>query len=103
MIRRPPRSTLFPYTTLFRSYKDTVAWKPSKEGLYLLKVNMKSTEKVPVEIESPDENKDDANISKEDVKPNNDESNNINDKGKENESSKVDERSEERRVGKECR
>src|SRR3712207_7053322 len=27
MIRRPPRSTLFPYTTLFRSLKDTVeAW-----------------------------------------------------------------------------
>src|SRR3990167_7829765 len=24
MIRRPPRSTLFPYTTLFRSAKDTV-------------------------------------------------------------------------------
>src|SRR2546430_8334279 len=23
MIRRPPRSTLFPYTTLFRSLKDT--------------------------------------------------------------------------------
>src|SRR2546427_11085958 len=23
MIRRPPRSTLFPYTTLFRSYKNT--------------------------------------------------------------------------------
>src|SRR2546422_10682259 len=23
MIRRPPRSTLFPYTTLFRSYVDT--------------------------------------------------------------------------------
>src|SRR5690348_17910694 len=23
MIRRPPRSTLFPYTTLFRSWKDT--------------------------------------------------------------------------------
>src|SRR3712207_8121143 len=23
MIRRPPRSTLFPYTTLFRSYPDT--------------------------------------------------------------------------------
>ena len=22
MIRRPPRSTLFPYTTLFRSYED---------------------------------------------------------------------------------
>src|SRR5438874_6996052 len=24
MIRRPPRSTLFPYTTLFRSHKATV-------------------------------------------------------------------------------
>src|SRR3712207_7930739 len=24
MIRRPPRSTLFPYTTLFRSYDHTV-------------------------------------------------------------------------------
>src|SRR2546429_6881259 len=23
MIRRPPRSTLFPYTTLFRSHRDT--------------------------------------------------------------------------------
>ena len=28
MIRRPPRSTLFPYTTLFRSYPDAlVAWE----------------------------------------------------------------------------
>src|SRR2546429_2651524 len=25
MIRRPPRSTLFPYTTLFRSLRDRVA------------------------------------------------------------------------------
>src|SRR3712207_8656652 len=25
MIRRPPRSTLFPYTTLFRSHADAVA------------------------------------------------------------------------------
>src|SRR3712207_7732648 len=25
MIRRPPRSTLFPYTTLFRSYLSTLA------------------------------------------------------------------------------
>src|SRR3989442_3057204 len=25
MIRRPPRSTLFPYTTLFRSHLDVVA------------------------------------------------------------------------------
>src|SRR3712207_8862864 len=25
MIRRPPRSTLFPYTTLFRSFSGTIA------------------------------------------------------------------------------
>src|SRR5258708_19530787 len=25
MIRRPPRSTLFPYTTLFRSHRDAAA------------------------------------------------------------------------------
>src|SRR3712207_7557339 len=29
MIRRPPRSTLFPYTTLFRSKGP---WRPIKEG-----------------------------------------------------------------------
>src|SRR2546428_9870179 len=28
MIRRPPRSTLFPYTTLFRSQKKI--WEPSR-------------------------------------------------------------------------
>src|SRR3712207_7469476 len=27
MIRRPPRSTLFPYTTLFRSADEPKAWK----------------------------------------------------------------------------
>src|SRR5256885_8540228 len=26
MIRRPPRSTLFPYTTLFRSLRDTLSY-----------------------------------------------------------------------------
>src|SRR4051795_4108462 len=26
MIRRPPRSTLFPYTTLFRSYPEAEIW-----------------------------------------------------------------------------
>src|SRR5687767_15312311 len=29
MLRRPPRSTLFPYTTLFRSSRD--AWPPVTE------------------------------------------------------------------------
>src|SRR2546422_3957973 len=36
MIRRPPRSTLFPYTTLFRSrlseFKDHVRTKKSADG-----------------------------------------------------------------------
>ena len=27
MIRRPPRSTLFPYTTLFRSWRSQTAYK----------------------------------------------------------------------------
>src|SRR5260221_2407035 len=26
MIRRPPRSTLFPYTTLFRSVHESIVW-----------------------------------------------------------------------------
>src|SRR3712207_8384889 len=32
MIRRPPRSTLFPYTTLFRSYPPERAWPGSHHG-----------------------------------------------------------------------
>src|SRR3712207_7048232 len=36
MIRRPPRSTLFPYTTLFRSLLTRVARaRPAHEGLDL--------------------------------------------------------------------
>ena len=38
MIRRPPRSTLFPYTTLFRSVKATVVTSAdvSEELVYLV-------------------------------------------------------------------
>src|SRR3712207_8787656 len=32
MIRRPPRSTLFPYTTLFRSRADRSAAAPDRGG-----------------------------------------------------------------------
>src|SRR5438034_5415151 len=32
MIRRPPRSTLFPYTTLFRSFERIEALKPAIEA-----------------------------------------------------------------------
>src|SRR3712207_7945346 len=33
MIRQPPRSTLFPYTTLFRSERDAVAVAQAARGL----------------------------------------------------------------------
>src|SRR5947209_16512217 len=33
MIRRPPRSTLFPYTTLFRSIKRLLSERPKVVGL----------------------------------------------------------------------
>src|SRR2546429_3833555 len=33
MIRRPPRSTLFPYTTLFRSWIVPIGVVPNVEGL----------------------------------------------------------------------
>src|SRR2546426_7048209 len=36
MIRRPPRSTLFPYTTLFRSIAVTPAARPKSRGLLSL-------------------------------------------------------------------
>src|SRR3712207_8321118 len=32
MIRRPPRSTLFPYTTLFRSSTGTSWWRRPRHG-----------------------------------------------------------------------
>src|SRR5256885_3032310 len=37
MIRRPPRSTLFPYTTLFRSYA-TPAWSPRGDLIAFTKI-----------------------------------------------------------------
>src|SRR2546430_7675635 len=45
MIRRPPRSTLFPYTTLFRSPipvqltngTGTVTWTPKAPGFYRIR------------------------------------------------------------------
>src|SRR3712207_8238018 len=36
MIRRPPRSTLFPYTTLFRSFFWTPVWLVGTIGLLFL-------------------------------------------------------------------
>src|SRR2546427_7354056 len=38
MIRRPPRSTLFPYTTLFRSLEGRrIAYNPTPRGVALVR------------------------------------------------------------------
>src|SRR3712207_7408003 len=42
MIRRPPRSTLFPYTTLFRSLHEFSTVKGVKEDVTELILNIKS-------------------------------------------------------------
>src|SRR2546426_4951218 len=62
MIRRPPRSTLFPYTTLFRSTSDTIptAWdgrnvtkgKPKPVALVAAVVTRRSEEHTS-ELQSP--------------------------------------------------
>src|SRR2546430_14042218 len=45
MIRRPPRSTLFPYTTLFRSYRQVLQTEPASaaawNGIGLVLVELK--------------------------------------------------------------
>src|SRR6202167_968430 len=46
MIRRPPRSTLFPYTTLFRSGKpggDAIAISSNGAAAYVEEIDRKST------------------------------------------------------------
>src|SRR2546425_7513903 len=42
MIRRPPRSTLFPYTTLFRSRLAVILGQPSEPGPYVIRVRVPS-------------------------------------------------------------
>ncbi|MCD3296920.1 murein L,D-transpeptidase, partial [Clostridium botulinum C/D] len=56
--------------TTSEEYKNEVSWKPGKEGLYLLKVNIKSIEKIPVVVQKLDENKDNVDDNKDDSKNN---------------------------------
>src|SRR2546430_11525063 len=44
MIRRPPRSTLFPYTTLFRSYALAALYEKEKPDLILFAFTSDSRE-----------------------------------------------------------
>src|SRR5436190_17389580 len=51
MIRRPPRSTLFPYTTLFRSLLDLLITSPrQKRSIPLRNVAELKAMNVPAEI-----------------------------------------------------
>src|SRR2546430_7424439 len=48
MIRRPPRSTLFPYTTLFRS----VRWAPDEDGSFRRLVVERKNNELSTRIET---------------------------------------------------
>src|SRR3712207_8981634 len=50
MIRRPPRSTLFPYTTLFRSIKNTTILHDGWRKLLNLTIQMPGGETMTREI-----------------------------------------------------
>src|SRR3712207_7616564 len=50
MIRRPPRSTLFPYTTLFRSVSKWAREKRYNTGRLQIEAKLNFTEKQSLEI-----------------------------------------------------
>src|SRR5256885_4013482 len=56
MIRRPPRSTLFPYTTLFRSVRKMLSVRPNdvfrQDRLYQSQRDLRSEEHTS-ELQSP--------------------------------------------------
>src|SRR5258708_30823821 len=63
MIRRPPRSTLFPYTTLFRSDRDqtgVLVWQGANQKTRILagsanyESSQKRSEEHTSELQSPD-------------------------------------------------
>src|SRR5256885_11743253 len=57
MIRRPPRSTLFPYTTLFRSLMAGSIWSAAREnavgGSLALRIRQRRSEEHTSELQSP--------------------------------------------------
>src|SRR3712207_6951848 len=52
MIRRPPRSTLFPYTTLFRSSRQALLTKDEIQGLPMSALEAEILQKVDAWIEA---------------------------------------------------
>src|SRR5947199_2068564 len=51
MIRRPPRSTLFPYTTLFRSQMNKIH-RPHRESGYIAKVDLPGLDRKSTRLNS---------------------------------------------------
>src|SRR5204863_5606938 len=52
MIRRPPRSTLFPYTTLFRSYAPGTSYPVHRRGRLRLRAAAGRSEEHTSELQS---------------------------------------------------
>src|SRR3712207_7520347 len=50
MIRRPPRSTLFPYTTLFRSAHATVLGTPQARDLLRAATDWLLAQRLPADV-----------------------------------------------------
>src|SRR2546430_8086346 len=53
MIRRPPRSTLFPYTTLFRSIGQAIAVGLAAVGADVAAVDLESPPQTRARVEAP--------------------------------------------------
>src|SRR3712207_8235834 len=53
MIRRPPRSTLFPYTTLFRSAVCALRWKVARSSSRLSSASCRNVPRYPASAASP--------------------------------------------------
>src|SRR5437667_1570382 len=53
LIRRPPRSTLFPYTTLFRSFRRDQAGQPEVQDLDLTGVQDEEVARLDVPMGDP--------------------------------------------------
>src|SRR3712207_6873329 len=56
MIRRPPRSTLFPYTTLFRSspLREALGQVPQAERVAILDPTVLGVEQIEVDVRDAD-------------------------------------------------
>src|SRR3712207_9020272 len=67
MIRRPPRSTLFPYTTLFRSPPKT-SLRPDSQALNVTRAPERSRSSTSAAVNQPSHSFNDENIGLSDRK-----------------------------------